>query len=51
MPKFALVVLCALAVTAVMSAQQPQSFYDLKTMALDGKPGNLAQYRVRSPWW
>jgi glutathione peroxidase len=35
------------------SAQQPRStsggavtsFYDLKTMALDGKPGNLAQYK------
>jgi len=47
MPKFALAVLCALAVTAVVSAQQPQSFYDLKTMALDGKPGNLAQYKGR----
>jgi glutathione peroxidase len=47
MPKFALVVLCALAVTSAVSAQQPQSFYDLKTMALDGKPGNLAQYKGR----
>jgi glutathione peroxidase len=47
MPKFALAVLCALALTAAMSAQQPQSFYDLKTMALDGKPGNLAQYKGR----
>jgi glutathione peroxidase len=36
-----------------MSAQQPRSgsggavtsFYDLQTQALDGKPGNLAQYR------
>jgi glutathione peroxidase len=27
------------------SASQPQSFYDLQTQALDGKPGNLAQYR------
>jgi len=45
MPKFALAVLCALAVTTAISAQQPQSFYDLKTMALDGKPGNLAQYK------
>jgi len=45
MPKFALAVLCALAVTTATSAQQPQSFYDLKTMALDGKPGNLAQYK------
>ena len=46
MPKFALAVLCALAVTAA-SAQQPQSFYDLKTMTLDGKPGNRAQYKGR----
>jgi glutathione peroxidase len=45
MTKFALAVVCALAVTAVMSAQQPQSFYDLKSNALDGKPGNLAQYK------
>ena len=45
MPKFAIAVLCALAVTTAISAQQPQSFYDLKTMALDGKPGNLAQYK------
>ena len=48
MTKFALaVVVCALAVTAAMLAQQPQSFYDLKTNTLDGKPGNLAQYRGR----
>ena len=26
-------------------AQQPASFYDLKTLALDGTPGNLAQYK------
>ena len=38
---------------APVRAQQPKttpggavtSFYDLKTMALDGKPGNLAQYK------
>jgi glutathione peroxidase len=47
MPKFALALLCALAVTTSISAQQPPSFYDLKTMALDGKPGNLAQYKGR----
>ena len=48
----------AIAVAAVtvspMSAQQPRraasggavnSFYDLKSNALDGKPGNLAQYK------
>jgi glutathione peroxidase len=39
----------AVAVSPV-AAQQPAggavtSFYDLKTMALDGKPGNLAQYK------
>ena len=45
MTKFALVVLCAVAVTAAISAQQPQSFYDLKTNSLDGKPGNLSQYK------
>ena len=45
MPKFVLAVLCALAVTTATSAQQPQSFYELKTMTLDGKPGNLAQYK------
>ena len=28
-----------------VAAQQPSSFYDLKTMSLDGKPGNLAQYK------
>ena len=26
-------------------AQQPSSFYDLKTLSLDGKPGNLSQYK------
>jgi glutathione peroxidase len=45
MTKFAFAVVCALAVTAALSAQQPQSFYDLKSNALDGKPGNLAQYK------
>ena len=28
-----------------VAAQQPSSFYDLKTLSLDGKPGNLAQYK------
>ena len=43
------VVVFALATPIV--AQQPRaggavtSFYDLKTMSLDGKPGNLAQYK------
>jgi glutathione peroxidase len=27
------------------SSNQPQSFYELQAMALDGKPGNLAQYK------
>lgn len=45
MTKLALAVLCALISTAAISAQQPQSFYDLKANALDGKPGNLAQYK------
>lgn len=29
----------------VVSAQQPSSFYDIQTLSLDGKPGNLAQYK------
>jgi glutathione peroxidase len=45
MTKFALTVLCAAGITAVIAAQQPQSFYDLKTKSLDGKPGDLAQYK------
>src|SRR5215216_1063897 len=45
MLKFALAVACILAVTGALSAQQPQSFYDLKTRSLDGKPADLAQYK------
>ena len=45
MTKLALAAVCILVLTATISAQQPQSFYDLKTNALDGKPGNLAQYK------
>jgi len=45
MVKFAFVLVCALAVSGVMSAQQPASFYDLKTTALDGKPADLGQYK------
>src|SRR5215475_5504563 len=44
--------IAAAAVVSPVAAQQPRaaggavtSFYDLKTMALDGKPGNLAQYK------
>ena len=43
---------CAAALAAPIVAQQPagsagqpQSFYDLDTQSLDGKPGNLAQYK------
>jgi len=42
--RFAVAVLLASAGLAPVGAQQP-SFYDLKTMSLDGKPGNLAQYK------
>ena len=28
-----------------VAAQQSSSFYDLKPLSLDGKPGNLAQYK------
>jgi glutathione peroxidase len=45
MTKFALRILCSLAMTAAVMAQQPQSFYDLKANSLNGKPGNLAQYK------
>ena len=49
----AVVLACAVFVLASpTAAQQPRSaggavtsFYDLDTMALDGKPGNLAQYK------
>ncbi len=44
MQKFALIALLAVSVAAG-SAQQPQSFYDLKTTTLDGKPADLGQYR------
>jgi glutathione peroxidase len=44
MTKFAVAVLCAIALISATSAQQ-QSFYDLKTTSLDGKPADLAQYR------
>ena len=46
MHKIALAVVLAVGISSAMvSAQQPQSFYDLKTLTLDGKPANLAQYR------
>ena len=43
--KFASAVLLAVSVAAVLTAQQPQSLYDLKTTSLDGMPSDLAQYR------
>jgi glutathione peroxidase len=47
--RFAVAVVLASAVLAwPLSAQQPAavaSFYDLKTLNLDGSPGNLAQYK------
>ena len=45
MTKIALAVVLVLGIAFATSAQQPQSFYDLKTMTLDGKPADLAQYR------
>ena len=45
MTKFTLIVLGAAAFTAAIAAQQPQSFYDLKTKSLDGKAADLAQYK------
>ena len=40
----AVVALSSLTVMA-MPAAAPASFYDIETKALDGKPGNLAQYK------
>src|SRR5919107_1156496 len=45
MTKLAVSMLFVLGVAVAMSAQQQRSFYDLKTMTLDGKPADLAQYR------
>ena len=46
--RFAVAVLLAGAGLAwPVAAQQPSSFYDLTTLSLDGKPGNLAQYKGR----
>jgi glutathione peroxidase len=41
---FVVAALVAVAGFAVR-AQQPPSFYDISTLGLDGKPGNLAQYK------
>jgi glutathione peroxidase len=43
--RFAVAVLLAAAGLVPVAAQQPSSFYDLKALSLDGKPGNLAQYK------
>jgi len=44
--RFAVLVLLAAAVLVwPANAQSPASFYDLQTLSLDGKPGNLAQYK------
>jgi glutathione peroxidase len=44
--RFAVLVLLVAAVPVWRaSAQSPASFYDLQTLSLDGKPGNLAQYK------
>ena len=45
MTKFTLACVCAVVFTAAIAAQQPQSFYDLKTKSLDGKAADLAQYK------
>jgi len=39
------VLLAAAALVWPARAQQPASFYDLQILGLDGKPGNLAQYK------
>src|SRR5688572_5002081 len=43
--RFTAVVLLVSVGLAPAAAQQPSSFYDLKTLSLDGSPGNLAQYK------
>jgi glutathione peroxidase len=49
---FVAAAVAVLVLTSPTAAQQPRaaggavsSFYDLQTMSLDGKPGNLAQYK------
>ena len=44
---FGLAVCACVALAGTVAAQQPApvSFYELKTLGLDGKPGNLAQYK------
>jgi len=45
MTKFTLAFVCLAVFTAAIAAQQTQSFYDLKTRSLDGKPADLSQYK------
>jgi glutathione peroxidase len=45
MSKSAAALVLASSLVICMSAQQPSSFYDLKTTSLDGKPSDLAQYK------
>src|SRR5687768_11853178 len=42
---FSLAFLAAITIVATLPAQQVNSFYDLKTTTLEGKPANLAQYK------
>ena len=43
---FVLAFLAGIALVAPLAAQQANmSFYDFKTMSLDGKPADLAQYK------
>src|SRR5688572_15910717 len=45
MRKMALLAALTVAFGVSMSAQQSASFYDLRTVTLDGKPADLSQYR------
>ena len=45
MTKIAVALMVTVAAGALMSAQQSKSFYDLKTLSLEGKPADLAQYK------
>src|SRR5688500_7482878 len=42
---FLLAFLAAITIVATLPAQQVNSFYDLKTTTLEGKPADLAQYK------
>ena len=45
MTKIAVALMVTVAAGALMSAQQSKSIYDLKTLSLEGKPADLAQYK------